>query len=254
MRTTRGKRMESETALITGASSGIGRATAEALADAGMDVSLAARRKERLFELANRIEEKYDQRALVVPTDVSDESAVETMVKATVKEFGGLSTVVCNAGIGLGGDVENMDTSDYRSMMNVNCDGIFYTARESLPFLRESSGNLVLLGSFSGQYPRPANPIYAATKWWTRGLAYSLQAQCGHDDIAVTVVNPTEVRTEFGSQFGSENTQTAVEEHEAGTVSEPEDVAKAIQFAVSQRSPNVVSELNLFRRDKTTHF
>lgn len=246
--------MVRESTLITGASSGIGRATAEALADAGMDVSLAARREERLQELATRIEEEYGQQALVVPTDVSDESAVEAMVETTVEAFDELSAVVCNAGIGVGGDVETMDTSEYRAMMEVNCDGMFYTARESLPYLRESAGNLVLLGSFSGQYPRPANPVYAATKWWTRGLAYSLQAQYGHDDVGVTVVNPTEVRTEFGPEFGAVDTQTAAEAHEPGAVSEPDDVAEAIQFAISQRPPNVVSELNLFRRDKTTHF
>lgn len=246
--------MGSGTALITGASSGIGRATAEALGDAGMNVSLAARREERLVELADRIERESDQDALVVPTDVSDESAVKTMVEETVDEFGDLTTVVCNAGIGRGGDVEEMDSSDYRSMMAVNCDGVFYTAREALPYLREAAGNLVLLGSFSGQYPRPANPVYAATKWWTRGLAYSLQAQYGDDNIAVTVVNPTEVRTEFGPEFGEGDSRTAAEEHDPGSVTEPEDVAEAIRFAVSQPSPNVVSELNLFRRDKTTHF
>lgn len=246
--------MLSGTALITGASSGIGRATAEVLAEAGMNVSLAARRKERLRDLATRIEEEHDSKALVVPTDVTDESAVNAMIETTVEEFGELSAVVCNAGIGVGGDVENMDTSDYRAMMAVNCDGMFYTARQALPYLREASGNLVLLGSFSGQYPRPANPVYAATKWWTRGLAYSLQAQYGQDDIGVTVVNPTEVRTEFGPEFGSGDGQTAAEEHEPEAVADPVDVAEAIRFAVSQRPPNVVSELNLFRRDKTTHF
>jgi NADP-dependent 3-hydroxy acid dehydrogenase YdfG len=106
------------------------------------------------------------------------------------------------------------------------------------------------MGSFSGQYPRPYNPVYAATKWWTRGFALSLQGAVGDDGIGVTVINPTEVRTEFGS----ETDDPLNERFEPGEVTEPDEIASAVVFAASQEPPNTVAELDLYRRDKFTHF
>lgn len=91
--------------------------------------------------------------------------------------------------------VEEMSTEIYRTMTSVNVNGMFFTARATILHLRKSKGTLVFLGSFSGQYPRLHNPIYVATKWWTRGFALSLEDSIGPDDIAMTVVNPTGVRT-----------------------------------------------------------
>jgi len=92
--------------------------------------------------------------------------------------------------------------------------------------------------------------VYAATKWWVRGFALSLEGAVGDDGVAVTVVNPTEVRTEFGS----ETDDPLAERYDPGEVTEPEDVADAIAFAAAQRPPNTVSELDLYRRDKFSHF
>jgi hypothetical protein len=143
-----------------------------------------------------------------------------------------------------------MTTEQYRQMMDVNVDGVFFLARATVPHLRESSGNLVLVGSFAGQYPRPANPVYAATKWWTRGFAHSLAGSVGEDGIGVTVVNPTEVRTEFGS----EDDQSFEEAFDPGEVTEPEEVADAIVFAAGQEPPTTVEEIDVYRRDKFAHF
>jgi NADP-dependent 3-hydroxy acid dehydrogenase YdfG len=236
--------------LITGASAGIGRATAHVLAADGADVAVAARREERLEELAAKIEEAYDVNILVVPTDVTDEEAVDRAFDRTVDAFGRLDAVVANAGLGIDAPIEEMSTDTYRTMMDVNVDGMFFTARAAIPHLRETEGTLVFLGSFSGQYPRPQNPIYAATKWWTRGFARSLEASVGADNVAVTVINPTEVRTQFGNQSGS----TLADEFQPGEVTEPIEVAEAISFAVRQRPPNVISSIDIYRRDKMTHF
>jgi NADP-dependent 3-hydroxy acid dehydrogenase YdfG len=241
--------LEDEVALITGASSGIGAATAHALARDGADVVLAARREERLSELAEDVERESDREALVVPTDVTDDDAVDALVEATVEEFGRLDAVVANAGLAFDESVEEMSNDAYRTMTGVNVDGMFYTARAAIPHLRESRGNLVFLGSFAGQYPRPANPVYAATKWWTRGFALSLQASLGND-VGVTVVNPAEVRTEFGSESG----ESSAERFEEGAVTEPEEVADAIGFAVRQRPRNSVTSIDLYRRDKLSQF
>jgi NADP-dependent 3-hydroxy acid dehydrogenase YdfG len=182
---------------------------------------------------------------MVVPTDVTDEAAVQALVETTVSEFGGLDVVVNNAGLGRGESVADLETEAYRQMMDVNVDGVFFLTRAALPHLIESDGNLIFLGSFAGQYPRPFNPVYAATKWWVRGFAKSVMAEAGDQGVAVTVVNPSEVRTEFGSEDGD----AFQERFEPGTVSEPEEVAEAICFAASQ-DQSTVAELDLFRRDK----
>jgi hypothetical protein len=237
--------LDGETALVTGASAGIGEATAHALATAGADVVLAARREERLASIASDVESAHGVRAIGVPTDVRDEAAVANCVEEAEAAFGGLDVVVVNAGLAHGSSVESMTTDDYRTMMETNVDGAFFTARAVLPHLRESAGNLVFVGSFAGQYPRPFNPVYAASKWWLRGFAHSLEAEVGSDDVAVTVVNPSEVRTEFGSDYG----ETFEERFDEGEVTEPEEVADAVVFAAKQDN-STVSELDLYRRDK----
>ncbi|MFC7166422.1 SDR family oxidoreductase [Halospeciosus flavus] len=242
--------LDGRTALVTGASAGIGAATARALARDGADVVLAARSEERLSELAADVSATYGVEAEAVPTDVTDEDAVAAMVEATVDEFGGLDVLVNNAGLARGGDVAEMSTDAYRTMMDVNCDGMFFATREALPHLVENEGNLVFVGSFAGQYPRPGNPVYAATKWWTRGFAHSVEAAYGDEGLAVTVVNPTEVRSEFGSEVGD----PFEERFEPGEASEPAEIADAIAFAARQKPPSTVSELDLYRRDKFAHF
>ena len=237
--------LDDETALITGASSGIGEATAELLAEEGATLALAARSEDRIAALADRL----DTDAIAVPTDVRDEAAVTALVDETVDRFGGIDVLVNNAGLGRGRAVEELSTEKYRQMMETNADGMFFTARAALPHLRAAEGSAIFVGSFAGQYPRSFNPVYAATKWWTRGFAKSLSAQVGDDGVSVTVVNPSEVRTEFGSEDG----ESFNERFEEGSVSEPEEIAEAIVFAAT-RSPSMVSELDLYRTDKLTDF
>ncbi len=234
--------LEDATAVVTGASSGIGAESARALAEAGADVVLAARSEDVIEELTADIRENTAADALAVPTDVTEEAAVEALVDEAVDTFGGLDVLVNNAGVARGSDVEGMETEEYRTMMAVNTDGMFFATRAALPHLRESGGTLVFVGSFAGKFPRPFNPVYAATKFWTRGFAQSVSAQVG-GDVGVTVVNPSEVRTEFGDGWSME------ELYDEGEVTEPEEVAAAVVFA-AECSPSMVSELDLYRRDK----
>ncbi|KTG08381.1 short-chain dehydrogenase [Haloprofundus marisrubri] len=231
-------------ALVTGASSGIGAATARKLAAEGAHLALSARREERLTELADELESEYGVETLVVPADVRDENAVEAVVSDTVDRFGELDIAVVNAGLGRGSGVD-ISTEEYRAMMDTNVDGAFFTTRAVLPHLRETDGNLVYVGSFAGKFPRPFNPVYAATKWWLRGFAHSVEAAAGDDGVGVTVVNPSEVRTEFGAEID----EAFEDRFDPGEVTDPEEIADAIAFATKQTN-STVSELDLYRRDK----
>ncbi len=238
--------LKGKNAIITGASSGIGKATAHRLAEEGVSIALASRSKDKLKELAEDLREKHCIETAVIPTDVTEKEQLEQLLDKAVEVFDEIHIVVANAGLAYSGEVETMPDEHYEKNNEVNIDGVFYTARESIPYLKETEGNLVLLGSIAGQYPRGTNPVYAASKWWVRGFGLSLSAQVGNQGVAVTVVNPSEVRTDFNSEAG-----TAFQDaFEPGQVSEPEDVAESIVFAAKQNKTNTLEEIDLFRRDK----
>lgn len=234
-----------QVAIVTGASSGIGAATCHGLAAEGSNVVLAARSGDRLAALADDLEREYGVETLVVPTDVRDEAAVEALIDETVESFGGIDVLVNNAGLSRGSDVADLSTDDYETMQETNVDGVFYATRAAIPHVREREGHLIFVGSFAGQYPRSFNPVYAASKWWTRGFAKSVAAQVGDDGVGVTVVNPAEVRSEFETTDGT----TFADHFEEGEASEPEEVAEAIVFAAT-RSGSSISEIDVNRRDK----
>lgn len=240
-----------QTALVTGASRGIGRAAATALAAHGADVTLAARSEDELAAAADAIAAEYGVNTLAIPTDVTNEEAVNTAFKRTVDTFDGLDVVVSNAGTAHERRLSDLSTEEYRRLMSVNVDGTFFTARTAEPHLRASSGHIVFVGSIAANYPAPKFPVYAASKWWVRGFALSVAGDLGTDDVATTVVHPTSVRTDIGTEARPESLK---ETYNPGEVPEPEDVASAIVFAVTRRSPNTVSELDLYCRDQFDGF
>ena len=242
--------LEGDTVVLTGASSGIGAATARVLAGSGANLALGARRTDRLEEVAAELEGDHDVRVLPVGTDVTEREQVDRLVESAVDEFGRIDALVNNAGVGLGGEVETLSDEEYRTMMGVNVDGAFYATRAALPHVREAGGTVVFVGSFAGQFPRPGNPVYAATKWCVRGFAHSLAGQVGDDGVAVSVVNPTEVRTEFAGQQGD----PFEERFDSDEATDPEAIAEAIRFALRQEDTDAVNELDLYRRDKFSHF
>jgi NADP-dependent 3-hydroxy acid dehydrogenase YdfG len=233
--------------LITGASSGIGAATARRFADEGATVVLAARREERLSSLAADLRES-GARALAVPTDVTDRGDVRGLVEAAVERYGGLDVTVVGAAVGERRNVPLPETepTEFEAVTRTNVDGAFYTTRAVIPALREGGGALIYLGSYKGKHPSTSTPIYAASKWWLRGFAASVAGRVGTDGVGVTVVNPSGVPTEFGSEFREATTADRLDPD--ATVS-AEDVADAVVFAAGQRPPATVNELDLYRRD-----
>jgi len=233
--------LDGSVAFVTGASAGIGEATARALAADGADVALVARREGILAELAADIEKAYGVDAIGLPTDVRDHEAVAAAVADTVDKFDGLDVVVNNAGVtdeGFDEHMEEQSIESFHQLMEVNVFGMYYVTHAAMPYLRESKGNLVFIGSSAGKLPRPGAPVYAGSKWWTRGFALSVEAHVGQDGIGVTLVNPTAVRTQMWR-----------DELQPGEAAEPEEVAAVVTFAAEQESHSTLSEVDLFRRD-----
>ncbi|MFD1641517.1 SDR family oxidoreductase [Halohasta litorea] len=237
--------LDGQTAIVTGASAGIGAATCRQLAAAGANVVLAARREAELAAVADGIESDYGVETLTVPTDVRKEYAVDALISETLNAFDGIDILVNNAGLARGSDVETLSTEEYEAIQETNVDGVFYLTRAAIPHIREREGHLVFLGSFAGQYPRSFNPVYAASKWWVRGFAKSVAAQVGDDGVGVTVINPSEVRSEFEATDG----RTFAEVFDESEATEPEEVADAIVFAAT-REQSSLSEIDINRRDK----
>lgn len=240
--------LDGQIAIVTGASSGIGKATAYALARAGASVILSARREDVLSEIEQDIRDETGVNTLVVPTNVRDHEAVEQLIERTVEEFGSLDILVNNAGVlRRAGALENMPIEDYELMMGTNVDGMFYATRAALPHLRESNGNLVFIGSDSGKHPDPGIAAYAATKWWVRGFAHSIHAREGGNGLGVTVVNPGDTRTEIGPPDSR-----MIDRYEEDEILEADEIADAIVFAARQESSTTVSEIDVYGRDLMT--
>lgn len=187
--------------VITGASSGVGRASAEAFAAEGWTVVLAARRAEELNEVARRCRRLGDGRALVVPTDVSDVHAVDRLAEAAVDAFGRIDVWVNNAAVAAFGAVEDIPPDVYHRVVDVDVMGYVYGARAALAVMRrQGRGTLIDVASVVGVAPVPYNSPYALSKAAVRALGNSLRQELrlgGHRDIHVCTVLPATMDTPF---------------------------------------------------------
>ena len=228
-----------KTAIVTGASSGIGEATARLLAAEGCNVVLAARREDRLNSLAARLGEG----ALAVPTDVTDAAACAALVARALERFGSLEILVNNAGIGLYGSVANGEPEDWRKMFDVNVLGVLYTTRAVVRhMLYRGSGDIVFVSSLAGRrVPHPNGTVYAATKHAITAIAEGLRMDLHDKGIRVINVEPGLVRTEFPESShpdaGEYYAQRDYAPLEAG------DIAAAVVYAVSQPARVSVNEI-----------
>jgi clavulanate-9-aldehyde reductase len=244
-------RLAGRTALVTGASSGIGRAIALALAEAGARVAVGARRRDALVTLAARIEE-VSVGALALDLDVTDEAACRRAVERTVEELGGLDILVNNAGLMLLGQVEGADTEDWRRMVDTNLLGLMYMTHAALPHLLERRGSIVQLSSSSGRIARPGSAVYSASKFAVNAFSESLRQEVTARGVRVIVVEPGVVETELRDHI----TDLAAKERIMAAAAsvrqlQPEDIAAAVTYAVSQPEHVAVNELFIRPVDQT---
>jgi NADP-dependent 3-hydroxy acid dehydrogenase YdfG len=221
-----------KTLLITGASSGIGAASARAAAKAGWNVALLARSGDKLEKLAAEIGDP----ALALTCDITDRTALDDAVEHAVARFGGLDAVFANAGMGVGKPgVENGDPEQWHAMIHLNVLAVLQTAHATLPHLRRTQGHFVVTGSKAGR-DHLKGSVYGATKWFVHGLAGNLAEEMREWGGRCTVISPGMVDTAFFDEPKPEKLQ-------------PEDVADALVFALSQRKTSAVREIHLMPND-----
>ena len=226
--------LDGKVAIITGASSGIGEATAIALAGEGAKVALVARRHDRLKELAGKIE-KGGGDALPIEADVTDHGKVEALVGEVAGQFGGINILVNNAGVMLLGPVEGAPIDQWRQMVDINLLGLLYCTREALPVIRDSGGgHIVNVSSVAGRIANFGSAVYNMTKWGVTGFSEALRQEALNSKIRVTCIEPGFVDTELQGHNENPVIVEATEKYreEIGETLEAEDIAETIRWAV----------------------
>jgi NADP-dependent 3-hydroxy acid dehydrogenase YdfG len=217
-------------AVVTGASSGIGEATARALAADGYRVALLARRLDRIQGLA----EELGDGAIAIQADVTDRDSLVAASRGVQDELGGVDILVNSAGVMLLGPFSAQLSDDYRRMIETNLLGAITTTEVFLDqLLADDGGDLVNLSSVAGRTARPGNAVYAATKWGMNGWSESLRQQL-QPNVRVIVIEPGAVDTELPEHITHGETRSAVEQMYQATSISAEDIAEIIAFAVSR--------------------
>jgi 3-oxoacyl-[acyl-carrier protein] reductase len=219
------------TALVTGASSGIGAATARALAAAGANVALVSRRGDDLGI----------EGALAQSCDVRDPAKLEALAAAAVERFGGLDIVVANAGVGAYGDFLELDPEHLEEMIDVNVKGLLYTVRATLPHLLESdAADLLVVASIAGQRGPEGEAVYAASKFAQIGFMRALDHELWKRGVRCSTLAPGGVETEFAMGRGR-----TPEDPDLPGFMRPEEVADAVLYALTRPRTHRMLEASL---------
>lgn len=238
-------KLDGKVALITGASSGIGEATALALAEAGATVAIAARRTDKLDELVKKIE-GMGGKAHAFTADVADENQARDMVESANAAFGRIDILVNNAGVMLLGPIVGADTDEWRKMLGINVLGLMYATHAALPLMKaQGSGHIVNISSVAGRVASAGAGVYNASKWGVGAFSESLRQEVSaKDKIRVTIIEPGAVATELTQHVTNPEVQERVQKMYTDiTTLESEDIAAAVVYAVTQPDRVNVNEI-----------
>ncbi len=229
------KDLQDRSAIVTGASAGIGRAIALDFASRGAAVVVNARREAKLITLVHEIE-KLGSRAVPVPGDAADQHTIDTMLAAAKKMQGPADLVVANAGRGLGGSAITSDDSQWDSVIKINITALARLIRAAAPQMtgKQSPQDIVVLGSNVGRHVSPFSSMYGATKFAANSLAEATRRELGPQGVRVTLIEPGIVVSEFQAVAGYTDELMQTFHDKFGPLLEPEDVARTIGFIVSQ--------------------
>jgi len=241
------QRLEGAVALVTGASSGIGEATAAVLAQEGARVALVARRKDRLDALAERID---GNRSLVIEADVTDAEQAAQAVERTVSELGRLDILVNNAGVMLLGPIVGAPLEEWQRMVNLNLLGLLYCTHAALPHLLaaadtqpRSVADVVNVSSVAGRVARLNSGVYNATKHGVGAFSESLRQEVTKRHVRVTIIEPGAVGTELAFHNRPEILDDMAKNFEGIEIMEAADIAESIRYAVTQPRRVAVNEI-----------
>jgi NADP-dependent 3-hydroxy acid dehydrogenase YdfG len=241
--------LEGTVALVTGASSGIGEATAQALAEHGAGVALVARRRDRLEELAHEIS-KSGAMAVPIEADVTERGEAEGAVQRAVEEFGRLDVLINNAGVMLLGPIADAPVEEWERMVNVNVLGLMYCAKAALPHLLEAAereprraADLVNVSSVAGRVARLGSGAYNATKHAVGAFSESLRQEVTGRHVRVSLIEPGAVDTELGSHNRPEVREEMSKRFAGIRRLESIDIADAILYIVTRPRHVAVNEV-----------
>jgi NADP-dependent 3-hydroxy acid dehydrogenase YdfG len=234
------KALDGAVALVTGASSGIGEATARALAAQGARVAVAARRLDRLERLAQEIG-KRGQTALAIRSDITEEEQATDAVGRTVDELGRLDIVVNNAGVMLLGPIENAPVEEWERMVDLNLKGLLYTSRAAVPHLLSAAedsdrncADLVNISSVAGRVARSGSGVYNLTKHGVGAFSESFRQEFADRRVRSTIIEPGAVETELTDHLRDGVREQVREGLSKATPLEASDIADAIAYAVTR--------------------
>jgi 3-oxoacyl-[acyl-carrier protein] reductase len=226
--------LKDKVAIVTGASKGIGKVIAIALAKEGVQVVLAARNHELLSAVQNEIR-GFGGNAISVITDVTSETSVQNLIDQTENKFNQIDFLINNAGVGKFSAIQNISLKDYDTMMDVNLKGAFLLSKAVLSSMQKhQSGAIINIASLAGKNSFAGGTIYSASKWGLIGFARSLMLEVREYNIRVVTICPGSVNTSFGDK-----------ERNDLYIIQPEDVAETVIFALSMPARSNVSEIDI---------
>jgi NADP-dependent 3-hydroxy acid dehydrogenase YdfG len=250
-------KLDGTVALVTGASSGIGEATALGLADEGASVALLARRRDRLENLKDQIA-AAGATALVVEADIAEQQQAYDAVQRVVAELGRLDTVVNNAGLMVMGPAAEADPADWDKMLSVNVQGLLYVTRACLPHLIHAAAHsprgvadVVNISSTAGRVARPGTAVYALTKFGVGAFSESVRQEVLGKRVRVSLVEPGTVDTEIGTHLPPEFRAAIDRQTEGMEKLRPSDVADAVTFIVTRDRRVAVNEILIRAGEQT---
>ncbi|HLR73592.1 MAG TPA: SDR family oxidoreductase [Pseudogracilibacillus sp.] len=227
--------MQPKTAIVTGASSGIGKAIAEKLAAEKMNVALVARSGDTLTSIAEELTSKYDANVIAVPTDVSNQSEIEEMVQQVEDAFGFIDVYVNNAGLMLDAAVTDGSLDKWEQMIDVNIKGVLYGLHQVIPkMIAKKSGHIINISSVSGQEVTKKSTVYSATKFAVRAISMGLEKELAYTGVKVTNISPGMVDTRLINDYELKRKPL-----------DASDIANAIYYAITQPEHVNLNEITI---------
>jgi NADP-dependent 3-hydroxy acid dehydrogenase YdfG len=245
--------LSEKVALVTGASSGIGKAVAIALARSGATVVACARRAGRLDDLVKHIETEGGK-ALALPGDMAVDAEAISAVQNTVDRLGHIDILINSAGIMQAGGIENVDVEEYRRVFDVNLFATLYTCRAAVPhMLRQGGGDIVNISSLAGRKGAPQTNAYAASKHAVNAMTDALRQELGDRNIRVSLVMPGATETAVGDSISDPTWRKAIQAHvsKPGAV-QPSEIGATIVFMLSMPRHVNISEISVRPTNDTT--